>query len=339
VKVVFAVTSQGHDVYSAMTRLAVGSLRVSNPGLRVTVACDQKTDAAMQRARDPLIGEVDEWLAVQAPEGPPEFMNRHVKTRLRELIAGRFLFLDSDTFVRGELGELLALDCDVAGARNHSRESLAEQIWEQDGKVLAALDWRIGDEIYVNGGVLFYNDTEGARRFAGQWHRRWLQSASRGDYFRDQPALNAALAECAPRLAVLPDRFNAQFVLSPEVAVDAVIWHYYSSVGHAGLTACDVLTRSILDGGRLNMEEVRQLVEAPHPWTREGVADLARQFADVRNENAALRQELKLLRRDHEEVLASRSWRVTRPLRVMDSLGRQWLGSGRSAGKDGSTDK
>jgi len=331
-RVVFALTSQGLDGFSAMTRLAVGSLRVSNHGLRITVACDQKTDAAMQRAHDPLIGEVDEWLAVQAPDGPPEFMNRHVKTRLRALIAGRFLFLDSDTIVRGDLGELLALDCDVAGARNHSRESLAEQIWEEDANALAALGWRIGDEIYINGGVLFYNDTEGARRFAGEWHRRWLQSASGGDYFRDQPALNAALADCAPRLAILPDRFNAQFVPSPEVAVDAVIWHYYSSVGRAGMTACDVLTRSLLNGGRLNMEEVRQLVEAPHPWTREGIADLGTQLADLRAENARLREgnaaqrdENAALNRDLARLRGSWSWRMTGPLRMLDDLVKRLL--------------
>ena len=60
-KVIFAITSQGNDFYSATTRVAVASLRISNPSLLLVVACDRDTDLALKQERDPLIKEVDEW--------------------------------------------------------------------------------------------------------------------------------------------------------------------------------------------------------------------------------------------------------------------------------------
>ena len=40
-----------------------------------------------------------------------------MKTRLREIIEGPFLFLDSDTLIRGDLSPIFFLDTDIAGAR------------------------------------------------------------------------------------------------------------------------------------------------------------------------------------------------------------------------------
>ena len=267
-KVVFAITSQGNDFYSAMTRVAVASLRVSNPDLRVVIACDRESDEAMRQASDPLIGESDDWMVVETPVGDAGFRNRYVKTSLRSLIDGPFLFLDSDIFVRGDLSEIFSLDCDIAGAPNHSHKAFTEQIWDQDRAVLDLMGWEVGNEVYINGGVLFYNDTEGARRFAVEWHKRWLESSYGRDCYRDQPALNSSLYFIKPKLVVLQDYYNAQIRISPAVAYDAKIWHYYSFVNNNPHTRFELQVKKLLCGASLGKDDVVDLVKSLHPWRR-----------------------------------------------------------------------
>jgi len=129
---VFALTSKGNDYYSAMTRVAVASLRITNPNITITIACDQESDESMRVLNDPLVTEVDNWLPLRTPAGESTYRNRFVKTALRSVINGPFLFLDSDVLVRGDLSELFRTDCDVAGARNHSQGRLSQQIWSED---------------------------------------------------------------------------------------------------------------------------------------------------------------------------------------------------------------
>lgn len=273
-KVVFVLTAQGNDFFSAMTRVAVASLRVSNPEIRVIIACDSESNDAMHRAHDPLIGEVDDWLPVDTPSGPPGFRNRYVKTKLRFLIDGPFLFLDSDIFVRGDLRELFALDCDIAGARNHSRVAFAEQLWDQDRATLEAMGWEIGNQVYINGGVLFYNDTVITYRFAAEWHRRWLQSYNERNNYRDQPALNSALHAVQPRQNVLLDRYNAQILISPMVAHNAVILHYYSSAGQPAMTSFELLVAKVQQGIKLELHDIRKMIEHQYPWRCENAIDI-----------------------------------------------------------------
>ena len=265
-KVIFAITSQGNDFYSATTRVAVASLRISNPSLLLVVACDRDTDLALKQARDPLIKEVDEWLIVDTPNGNAYFRNRYVKTSLRSFVDGPFLFLDSDILVRGDLKEIFALDTDIAGARNHSRIAFSEQVWAKDSAALDAMGWTIGKEVYVNGGVIFWNDTQGARQFGAEWHRRWLKSFVERGYYRDQPALNSALHDTQPQITVLPDCYNAQIKMNPSMAKDAIIWHYYSAITGRAITAFEVIVAKLLRGNKLDNSVIKKIIAHRHPW-------------------------------------------------------------------------
>lgn len=272
-KVVFAIISQGNCIYTAMTRIAVASLRARNPSLHLVVACDHQTDIAIRRTGNPLIGEVDEWVVAYTPPGNAGFRNRFIKTSLRSLIEGPFLFLDSDIFVCGDLSGIFTLNADIAGARNRSSVKFNEQVAVQDFTMLVAMGWKLGTEVYVNAGVLYYNDTPGAYRFADEWHRRWMQSFARFEDHRDQPAMHFALHETQPRLAVLPDRFNAQFKFTPGVASGAAIWHYYASLNKPPHTPFEQLANDLMHGFTLDKGEIAAMAASKHPWRRDTIID------------------------------------------------------------------
>lgn len=332
-RVVFVVTSPGNDVYSAMTRIAVASLRISNPRVTVTCVSDSESDQRMRHSADPLISEVDQWIAMDTPPGDAGYRNRYLKTTLRRALTGPFLFLDSDTFIRGDLEQIFTLDCDVAASPNHSREQFEEQIWAQDQAKLDEMHWKVGHSPYLNGGVMLLNDTGKAHSFADEWHRRWMISSSNGTYYRDQPALNSAIHAVQPNLCVLPDRFNAQILISPEVAVDAVVWHYYSSVKRDAATKYHGLVQDVLENGWIDIDKIRDQVACRHPWIADALIDvwsevtaLRKESVNARRELEGARRDLECARHDLESVLASKSWTLTKPLRALDDLRRQLNG-------------
>jgi lipopolysaccharide biosynthesis glycosyltransferase len=272
-RIVFAVTTNGKDVYTAMTRVSVASIRISNPDAKITIVCDQNSGLAMQNVKEPLLEEVDEYLLCETPSGDANFRNRYIKTSLRKVINGPFLFLDSDTFVRGDLSPLFALDADIAVAPNHSRDTLDEQIWEKDAAILKATGWRIGTDTYFNGGVIFYNDTPKALQFSENWHHLWELLFKQRKYYRDQPSLNAALSKSPATVKVLPHKFNAQIQTSPAVAVDAIIWHSYSSNGSRPSTAFEAIAQKVLNEESLDLIGIKSIISRRHPWRQNSLID------------------------------------------------------------------
>ncbi len=101
--VVYCLTSSGGDLYEAMTRVPIATLRLTNPSARVTIACDQQTQKALQASGSQLFNEADAVRGFSIPDGPSSYHNRYVKTQLGRLIAGPLLFLDSDTVVHKSL--------------------------------------------------------------------------------------------------------------------------------------------------------------------------------------------------------------------------------------------
>jgi hypothetical protein len=276
-RIVYALTTNGRDLYSATTRVSVEAIRISNPSLRVVVACDAISGRALKSSCHPLLDEIDELVICDTPEGNAGYRSRHVKTRLREIIDGPFLFLDSDTFVRGDVSPIFSLDADIAAACNRSGDEFCEQVIKPDAQIIALMKWQAGGRVFLNGGVLFYNETLGARQFGSLWHQKWLDSAealSGGlppglklrHAHRDQPALHAALYEAQPRLSILPHKFNAQFKANPRVAENAVIWHYCGR--GVALTSFESLVERVLRGERLCRNTVAEMIERPHPWRR-----------------------------------------------------------------------
>jgi hypothetical protein len=267
-KAVFALASHGKDLYTAMARVAVASIRLSNPDLTAVLVCDQQTGRALREKSDPIAHEFDELLTVPSPPGDNAYRSRFIKTSLRSAVSGPFLYLDVDVVVRTNLSAIFTTQADIAGAPNHSRSARGEQLGADAAAAIADMGWDVSPDIYINAGVLYFNDTVQARRLSEEWHRRWLSWVEkRGDH-RDQPALNAALFALKPRLEVLPHTFNAQFKVTPDAARRAAIWHYYGSDDVATHTEFERLAGDLLHGATLNRRRVARVLGADHPWRR-----------------------------------------------------------------------
>jgi hypothetical protein len=267
--VVYVLTSVGRDLYSAMTRLSIASVRITNPGIHIAVACDPETDRAIEAVGDLIKSEVDEWLVFETPSGEAMFRNRYIKTNLRNLVDGDFLFLDSDTLVRGDLSPIFALDADIAAAPNHSGDNHEKQVFPPDDGLLKQLGWDVGRGIYYNGGVLFYKNMPRSRHFAQEWHSRWIESVHLTGQYRDQAPMNMALKATEVQVGVLDHQYNAQISANPWSAIDAVIWHYYASTHVSFMPLLTALLDDLSVGKLLSVAQLKRLIEGPNPWGKD----------------------------------------------------------------------
>ena len=267
-KIIYVITSAGRDAYTAMTRVSAASLRMTNPQARVAVACDRETDRAVRAAQDPLLGDVDEWLAFETPPGEAAFRNRFLKTSLRQRVSGEYLFLDSDTVVRDALSAVFRMPGDLAAAPNHSRENISGQIWEGDVATLAEMGWTTDPALYVNGGVMRVSDSDGARRFYRLWHEKWLASYRQLRKHNDQPGLNAAIHEARIECARLPVRYNAQIGAYPVAMRDAAVWHYNASLEWQAFSRIDELIQQAVRSDSVDRRKLEKLMRSQALWTR-----------------------------------------------------------------------
>jgi len=286
-KIAYAVTTDGRDMYSSMALISASALRFTNPEANIVVVCDQESFKKLKDSRDRLLDIADDVIPLEVPGGSPAMRSRFVKTKLGSIVEGPLLFLDSDTVVRKDLSGLFNSTADVAAARNHSRRNLAEQMWDCDRRIFEKMEWPTPKEEYLNSGVIFYAGNKASREFAEAWHHLWQESyAATGDH-RDQAAFNYALYMSGSRCEVLSDTFNAQVksrhVFKAEsldeqgrstLERDAAIWHVYAAM-HKGAaeTAFEDLAARCVSSRQLTEQDVRSLIRPKHPWRRNDLLD------------------------------------------------------------------
>ena len=261
-------------MFSTMTRISIASLRLTNPRFKITIVLDEISEELLRKSSDPLLMEVDKVMKIPTPNGNNVFRNRHIKTRLGTLIRDPFLFLDSDTIIRGDISAIFNFNGDVAGVPNLCQKTIEKQVWDQDLKTLKKMNWKIRNDYYVNGGVLFCNPTKSTISFYNSWHSKWLQSNKKLKLYRDQPALNSAIYDSNIRLNILPNIYNAQFRGNPSVSYNAKIWHYYTSAQKSEpVTSFEILCLQLMGNIDNTLDNVASIVNSFHPWRREKIYD------------------------------------------------------------------
>jgi hypothetical protein len=268
-KAVFSVTSNGSDKFEVMTRLALISLRLTNPEIKAIIAMDSDTHRNLTARKSTLIREADDIVIIQTPEGDQIFRNRFVRTSVRSSLKGDYLHLDSDILIRGRLDDVFSSRGDIAAALNHSQESPERQVWSEDALANKTMGWRVNPSRNLNAGVILFRDTETVRDFCILWNRRLIEAYKRLGRPNDQAPFNASLEEKGIAPTVLESRFNAQFQANPSVVTGAVIWHFYGAILDKDmfpLTRYQECVDQVLKGEELNDGLVFGLIESGHPW-------------------------------------------------------------------------
>lgn len=236
-KIVYVLTCREDMTCAAMLALSLYTLRKRMKGdrdLEVLTVMDPLTFQVLKQCGSPILSESTPIVVDPPPGYDPMSLSRYLKTSLREIVQGDFLYIDCDTMIAGRLDEIDNLDAntDIAAVLDRNLEIRAEENDYAFEKCRKAGFLDLVNEIGFNGGVFFVRDTPVAHDFFRIWHDLWKKTLDRGVPY-DQPALwetNRIMGHPIQRLSGV---WNCQIAADNNGAAIYVrtvrILHYYSA--------------------------------------------------------------------------------------------------------------
>ena len=204
------------------------SAKYHMPNCFISILMDKDTEKTLTGARATIYDYIDEKNFFTLDKSLTQMQkSRWLKTSMRNLIDGDFLYVDVDTVFAAPIDESLFTN-DVMGVPDGNcllKEHPLKDFIEGN---LKKLHFDNNSKYQINSGVLFFKDSPLAHSFAECWHKRWHECCLKG-VFIDQPALHQAIVDSGCILKLLPDCMNAQFGRNINTLAKGVILHYYSS--------------------------------------------------------------------------------------------------------------
>ena len=227
-KILYVLVSSESDFYYEQALISIMSAKHQMPNCSISLLTERETDNRLKSTRNLINEYLAEKVVIDLnPSFSPMQKSRWLKTSMRGLVKGDFLYVDVDTVFAGPIDESLLTD-EIMGVPD-GNYPLAEHPlkWSILEKLkIMGYDDRL--EYHINSGVLFFKDTPKAKIFAEKWHKLWMETCKKG-IFIDQIALHQTISIIKDTFQILPNTWNAQFGRNINTLARGIILHYYSS--------------------------------------------------------------------------------------------------------------
>lgn len=226
-KIVYVLVSTERDIYLEQAYISMLSLRHHDPNAHIVLVVDTQTHNSLVGQRKKKAQLVDELVKVDLPNNlTAQQRSRMLKTSVRNLIEGDFLFIDCDTIITKSLEEIDNCKYDIAACQD-SHSSFDKNPYRNmclaHGKILG---WPIEKElVYFNSGVIYVKDNQKTRNFYHKWNDIWQEGSHKGVNM-DQPSFaktNYLMGHC---VQILDDVWNCELKHGIKFLKDAKIVHY-----------------------------------------------------------------------------------------------------------------
>ena len=146
-KLVYVLTCAPEKHYIEQALIAVFSARYWNPNAHIVLLVDDLTDQLFVGKRAQILDFLTEKIVVPFEDATlsPMYRSRWIKTSVRQLVKGDFMFVDCDTVVCKSLSDIDTFDCEV-GAVLESH-LLVEDFCSGLRKKAIALNQKIGVDL------------------------------------------------------------------------------------------------------------------------------------------------------------------------------------------------
>lgn len=233
-KLVYVLTCAPEATYIEQALISIWSARYHNPDAHIVLIVDYNTHQLLVGKRTEILKYISEELVVEVPvELSAMQASRWLKTSVRNLINGDFLFIDCDTIVTQNLSEIDLWDCQI-GAVLDSHQTISTQLMtglsttvDQENFLLQAskCGWDFTSvEYYRSSGIIYVKDTIDTRKFYMLWHKNYLHSRKCGISI-DQLSLEKTTQEM-PIVSDIDDVWNAVMYTRPIFIEKAKIIHF-----------------------------------------------------------------------------------------------------------------
>lgn len=225
---VLTCTSEGNFIEQAL--IAIWSARYHNPDACIVLLTDDKTNSLLVGSRGELLNYVSEKIVIPFEDESASMMfrSRWIKTSVRELIHGDFLFIDCDTVCHYPLKEIDYFDCEIGAVLDSHLEvnEYAPSLFETTQKKIEPFGLNLSAlKYYFSSGVIYVKDTDRTRLFYKLWHRYWLDGLEMGVKI-DQPSFAKANIDTGYLIKRILDRYNCVIYTQPDFARSSSILHF-----------------------------------------------------------------------------------------------------------------
>lgn len=234
-KVVYVLTVDNNLHFLDELFLSLKSLKYYNPHINVEIVCDVDTLKNIESSVEKyeFVNKNANFVIVDVPNSfNSACKSRYIKTNLRNLISGDYLYIDLDTIICDRLPNIISKK-DFGMVLDENKVFSYE-----DFKQARAEDYNgVGIEIlplkyYFNSGVIWTKDKKEMHEFYLKWFNAWNQSNKKGYNYKDQPSLNNIIYKENIDVDILDDSLNCQvgFRSFPlDVISRSIVIHYFNS--------------------------------------------------------------------------------------------------------------
>lgn len=227
-QIVYVLVSSEKDYYYEEAYLSAYSVKKHNPDIKIILLIDNITKDGMKGFRSKIMEYVDDVVVHQFDDDVNMYdRSRYLKTNMRFLIKGDFLYIDVDTIIAGDLSEVFEIKADIAAI--YDRHAVFEK--NSDKKTILKSLYDIGyhepiNGEYFNGGVLYSRDTERAKEFFKFWFQYYKNERKVSKYKKDQFALSEANYRMNGIIKELNGKYNCQMDRGVKYLADSRVIHY-----------------------------------------------------------------------------------------------------------------
>lgn len=225
--IVYTLISSEKDYFLEELWVSLYSLRQFHPEVTVNVLVDEPTKKYVERFPE-LCDMITNVVVVPVPENyNAKQRSRVIKTTVRNVIDGAYLFIDTDTVICKPLDDIDNLTCDIAAVPEEHLQ-LKDLTFSPVNGIKNVFGVDISDsKFWFNSGVMFVADTDAARKLYHDWNKKWEFSCFQKGQSQDQPALSVANKESNMLISELPGIYNSQVAMSLKYFADAAIVHWW----------------------------------------------------------------------------------------------------------------
>lgn len=229
-QIIYVLVANKSNLYLEEMWVSLWSLRQYHPEANVKVLVDKDTLAYLDNYNK-LKELISEIIVVDTPDNySAKQRSRQIKTTIREVIKGDFLFIDTDTVICKSLVPLeqLNLSSSSIWAVPDGHLPLKKCLYPPTSEVKRIYGEDCSDsEFWFNSGVMYIRDTPLAHDFYRRWNENWKFSCFEKKNSQDQPALLKTDKEFGYVISELPGIYNAQVAMSLKYFADAAILHWW----------------------------------------------------------------------------------------------------------------
>lgn len=233
-KYLYVLTSNEDDLYYEQMYLSIISLRLYNPAAYIVILTDEITFNTLKGQRKELINIVEECKVIDLPpQWSQKVRSRLLKTNMRNLVDGDFLYLDCDTIVLSNLCIPSEWDFNVGAVKNlHFSDVNNSPIYPIFQHMCRLCGVDMNSPLYYNSGVLYVKDTVESKFFFSNWHNCYFQYLEHFNVEVDQLSLYKINNDFNGYIKEIPGEWNWQMGFGLNYMCHAKIMHTFSSVSN-----------------------------------------------------------------------------------------------------------